>query len=73
MPRTISIDCEKANIETAGRSQIRLEIQGHSDGEILDQFTIQNILKWIDDDKFLDVIGIERVKEYFNLTESVES
>ena len=34
---------------------------------ILDDITIEEILERIDQDKFLDEIGIEYCKEYFNL------
>ena len=39
--------------------------------EILDHFKVSDILDHFADSKILDEIGIDRVKEYFDLTDNV--
>ncbi len=39
--------------------------------EILDHFNVSDILDHFADSKLLDEIGIDRVKEYFDLTDNI--
>ena len=63
----ININCNSVNITPRNNNTLDLEISGVWLNEILDEFELNNILQYLDHDKILEIIGVDKCKEHFNL------
>lgn len=66
----LNFKCEKCKIEGQSYDEIIVDIKNVDSYEILSHFTIEEIIKYFEDDKILDKIGEDRVIEYFNLSKA---
>lgn len=69
----ITLDAKTASINTGYfRNEITIELSGVSESEVLEQFKISDIVNSIGKNEILDEIGIDWVKNYFDLVEAPE-
>lgn len=68
----LTLTVESVNTSGTGRGKVRIEIGGAEREEILNAIPLEDIVYHFDDDKILDHIGVDRVKEYFDLKEVSE-
>lgn len=54
------------------QKELYVEIENVDETEILNCFSIQDVIDHFGEDEILDKIGADRVKEYFNLKDSEE-
>jgi hypothetical protein len=68
----LSLSCKSVNVESNNYYKVDVEINDVEISDILDQIEIDDAIRHYDEDKVLEEIGIERVKEYFSLVEPGE-
>jgi hypothetical protein len=69
----LELNCSSVGVSpTYSSKTVSVSVENANDGDILDHFKIEDIISHFGYDKFLDEIGEERVKEYFDLTEKTE-
>jgi len=68
----LEFNAKEARILAGGYKLIEVIAEGVTLSEVLDQVKIEDVIRHYDDWNILDKIGIDRVKDYFDLTEITE-
>ena len=67
--KRISFHGDDVSIEASGRQAVLISVNADLQS-LLDDLTAKEIVHHVDDASILDAIGVERVKEYFDLVEA---
>ena len=63
----ITIKGNNVTVSSTSGNMVSVEIDGIDIDEVIGEFTIKQIVNSVDVDDLLDEIGIDAVKDYFNL------
>jgi hypothetical protein len=67
MTKNLVFNCETATITGTTKFRACIEADGVEMGPILDEFTVEEIVKYFDHGLLLDAIGEDEIREYFEI------
>ena len=68
----LNFECKEVRVNTGGSSYVSVEIEKVEVSEILDNIKMEDVIDHYEDDKILYQIGIDRIKDYFDMVDSEE-
>lgn len=63
----IDFNATEATLSPAGNRIVNISAEGVEESEVLDNFTIEDVIKHFGDGELLAAIGVNRAKDYFGL------
>lgn len=68
----LNLKCDRVNCSKEDKYDMNVEIVGADNSDILNHFSAKDIVDHFDYDDLLKAIGVDRVKEYFDLVEKTD-
>lgn len=68
----LSFSAESSSVEPSGYKSLTVSVDGVNESDILEYFSVDDILRHFNIGDILDAIGADEVKGHFNLIESEE-
>lgn len=68
----LNFKCTDAQVSADNYKRISVNIEGADIDNVLENFTIEEIINALGEDKLLEAIGEDRCKEYFDLKSNDE-
>ena len=65
--KCMKLECSSATISAISGKEISISIEDVHNSDILNHFTIEQVIDHFDEDKFLDAIGEEKARKYFDI------
>lgn len=63
------IEAKELTIDAMNAYKVNVNLEGCDKGDVLNNFTVEDVVKHFYKNEILDEIGIEKVMDYFDLVE----
>ena len=68
----LTIECESANINPNGYKGVSVEIHKADFNQLMESFTVKDVVAYFDTGDLLDTIGEDEAKKHFDLIDNTE-